>query len=130
MRRLFLAAVLVSAVPGVALADGTPPSVSTTTPVTTTPAPVTTPAPPVLPAGVIAPGVTIGGVAVGGMTAGQARAKLGAAYQKPLTLKLGKRLLTASASTLGLHVYTANPVKVALNVGRVATAPTGDIPVK
>jgi lipoprotein-anchoring transpeptidase ErfK/SrfK len=133
VRRLLLAAVLVSAVPGVALAEGTPPSVPATTPVATTTAPVTTPAtttPAALPAGVIAPGVTIGGVAVGGMTAGQARAALGAAYQKPLTLKVGKRLLSAQASTLGLHVYTANPVKVALNVGRLPSAAVRDIPLK
>jgi lipoprotein-anchoring transpeptidase ErfK/SrfK len=124
VRRLLLAAVLLAAVPGAALADSTPPAV--------TPAPVTTttPAPPALPAGVIAPGVTIGGVKVGGMTAGQARLALASAYQAPITLKLGKKLVTAPASTLGLHVYTNNPVKVALNVGRVPTAPTGDIPVK
>jgi lipoprotein-anchoring transpeptidase ErfK/SrfK len=126
VRRLLLAAVLVAAVPGVALADGAPPVLTTTAPAT---APTTT-TPVTLAPGVIAAGVTIGGVPVGGMTAGQARAALGAAYQKPITLKIGKRHLTAPATTLGLHVYTANPVKVALNVGRVPTAPTGDIPVK
>jgi lipoprotein-anchoring transpeptidase ErfK/SrfK len=126
VRRLLLAAALVAAVPGVALADTTPPSATTnapaTPPVTTTPA--------ALAPGVIAAGVTIGGVPVGGMTAGQARAALIAAYQKPLTLKIGKRLLSAPADTLGLHVYTINPVKVALNVGRIPAAPTGDIPVR
>jgi lipoprotein-anchoring transpeptidase ErfK/SrfK len=126
VRRLLLAAVLLAAVPGAALADGTPPVLTTTAPAT---APTTT-TPVTLAPGVIAAGVTIGGVPVGGMTAGQARAALGAAYQKPLTLKIGKRVLSAPASTLGLHVYTSNPVKIALNVGRVPTAPTGDIPVK
>jgi lipoprotein-anchoring transpeptidase ErfK/SrfK len=125
VRRLLIAATLIAALPAVALADGTPPAA--TTPVTTAPSTGTPAA--VIPPNTIAPGVTIGGIPVGGMTAGQARAALGAAYQAPLTIKVGKKTVTASASQLGLHVYTANPVKVALNVGRKPNAPTGDIPV-
>jgi lipoprotein-anchoring transpeptidase ErfK/SrfK len=121
-RLLLLAAVLVSAVPSVALADSAPPAVTTTPAVTpTTPPPAD---------GIIAAGVTIGGVQVGGMTTSQARAAIGAAYQAPLQLKLGKRIVTAPADKLGLHVYVNNPVKIAYAVGRVPTAPTGDIPVK
>lgn len=126
MRRLLLAAVLVAAVPGAALAETAPP------PTGTTPTPVV-PATPVAPAtppaeGLIADGVTIGGVAVGGMTTSQARAAIGAAYQAPVALTLGKRRLSATAQRLGLHIYVNTPVKVAYTVGRVATAPTGDIP--
>jgi lipoprotein-anchoring transpeptidase ErfK/SrfK len=108
----------------VALADTTPP------PVATTPAPpaAVAPAPPA--EGLIAAGVTIGGVAVGGMTTSQARAAIGSAYQAPLTITLGKRTITAPANRLGLHVYVNNPVKLAYTVGRVPTAPTGDIPLK
>ena len=80
--------------------------------------------------GVIAPGVTIGGVAVGGMTTSQARAAIGSAYQAPVTIKLGKKVITTTPDRLGLHVYVNNPVKVAYNVGRSPTAPTGDIPVR
>jgi lipoprotein-anchoring transpeptidase ErfK/SrfK len=122
VRRLLLAAVLVAAVPGAALADTTPPPTGTTT----TPAGPTTP-----PAdGLIAAGVTIGGIPVGGMTTSQARAAIGAAYQAPLQLKLGKHTMTAPANVLGLHVYVNTPVKLAYTVGRVPTAPTGDIPLK
>jgi lipoprotein-anchoring transpeptidase ErfK/SrfK len=122
VRRLLLAAVLVAAVPGAALAGTTPPPTGTTT----TPAvPATPPAD-----GLIAAGVTIGGIPVGGMTTSQARAAIGAAYQAPLQIKLGKRTMTAPANALGLHVYVNNPVKLAYTVGRVPTAPTGDIPLK
>jgi lipoprotein-anchoring transpeptidase ErfK/SrfK len=122
VRRLLLAAVLVAAVPGAALADTTPPPTGTTT----TPAvPATPPAD-----GLIAAGVTIGGIPVGGMTTSQARATIGAAYQAPLQIKLGKHTMTAPANALGLHVYVNNPVKLAYTVGRVPTAPTGDIPLK
>jgi lipoprotein-anchoring transpeptidase ErfK/SrfK len=125
VRRLLLAAVLVAAVPGAALADTTPPPADTTT----APVAPATPAAPVPPAeGLIAAGVTIGGVQVGGMTTSQARAAVGSAYQAPLTLKLGKRTVTAPAARLGLHVYVNNPVKLAYTVGRVPTAPAGDIP--
>ena len=121
MRSLLLAAVLVAAVPGAAFADTTPP------PTTTAPA---VPAAPVPPAdGLIAAGVTIGGVPVGGLTTSQARAALGAAYQTPITFTLGKHTFTATAKRLGLHVYVNNPVRLAYTVGRVPTAPTGDIPV-
>jgi lipoprotein-anchoring transpeptidase ErfK/SrfK len=119
VRSLLLAAVLVAAVPGAAAADMTPP--------TTAPA---APAAPVAPAdGLIAPGVTIGGVPVGGLTTSQARAALGAAYQAPVTFTLGKHTFTATAKRLGLHVYVNNPVRLAYAVGRVPTAPTSDIPV-
>jgi lipoprotein-anchoring transpeptidase ErfK/SrfK len=76
----------------------------------------------------IASGVTIGGIPVGGMTTSQARAAIGSAYQAPLTIKLGKRTITVPANRLGLHVYVNNPVKLAYAVGRVPTAPAGDIP--
>ena len=105
------------------MADTAPPPTGTTT----TPVVPATPAVP--PAdGLIAAGVTIGGVPVGGMTTSQARAAIAAAYQAPLQLKLGKHMVSAPAGTLGLHVYVNNPVKVAYTVGRVPTAPTGDIP--
>jgi lipoprotein-anchoring transpeptidase ErfK/SrfK len=133
VRRLLLVAVLLAAVPAAALADTSPPAATTTTPAATTTTPVA-PADPDVPAppakGLIADGVTIGGVAVGGMTTGQARAAIASAYQAPVTLKVGKKLVTAPANRLGLHVYVNNPVKVAYNVGRVPTAPTGDIPLK
>jgi lipoprotein-anchoring transpeptidase ErfK/SrfK len=124
VRRLLLVAVLLAAVPAVALADTTPPLVATTT----TPAPPVAPTPPA--EGLIADGVTIGGIPVGGMTTSQARAAIGSAYQAPLTIKLGKRTITAPANRLGLHVYVNNPVKLAYTVGRVPTAPTGDIPLR
>jgi lipoprotein-anchoring transpeptidase ErfK/SrfK len=127
VRRLLLAAVLVAAVPGAALADTTPPPTGTTT----TPVAPADPAVPTPPAdGVIAAGVTIGGIPVGGLTTSQARAAIGSAYQAPVTLKLGKKTITAPATELGLHVYVNNPVKVAYTVGRLPTAPTGDIPLK
>ena len=112
VRRLLLAAVLVAAVPGAAAADTTPPAT------TTAPA---APAAPVAPAdGLIAPGVTIGGVPVGGMTTSQARAALGAAYQAPVTFTLGKHTFTATAKRLGLHVYVNNPVRARVH-GRAAS---------
>jgi lipoprotein-anchoring transpeptidase ErfK/SrfK len=120
VRSLLLAAVLVAAVPGAAFADTAPPA--TTTPV----APATSVAPA---DGLIAPGVTIGGVPVGGLTTSQARAALGAAYQTPVTFTLGKHTFTATAQRLGLHVYVNNPVRLAYAVGRLPTAPTGDIPI-
>ncbi len=103
---------------------------TTTAPVATTTTPAAPAAPAPLPVGVIAPGVTIGGVAVGGMTTSQARAAIGNAYQAPVTIKLGKKVITTTPDRLGLHVYVNNPVKVAYNVGRSPTAPTGDIPVR
>jgi lipoprotein-anchoring transpeptidase ErfK/SrfK len=125
VRRLLLAAVLVAAVPGVALAATAPPPTGTST------APVA-PATPVAPAppaeGLIADGVTVGGVRVGGMTTSQARAAIGAAYQAPVTLTLGKRRFSATAQRLGFHIYVNNPVRLAYTVGRVPTARTGDIP--
>jgi lipoprotein-anchoring transpeptidase ErfK/SrfK len=120
VRRLLLVAVLLAAVPAVALADTTPP------PAATAPVAPATPAPPA--DGLIADGVTIGGIAVGGMTTSQARAAIGSAYQAPLTVKIGKHTITAPPERLGLHVYVNNPVKLAYTVGRVPTAPTGDIP--
>jgi lipoprotein-anchoring transpeptidase ErfK/SrfK len=120
VRRLFLAAVLVAALPGAALADSTPPA--------TTTAPVA-PATPVAPAdGVIAAGVTVGGVQVGGLTTSQARVAIDSAYQAPVVFTLGKHHFSATASRLGFHVYVNNPVKVAYTVGRLPIAPTGDIP--
>jgi hypothetical protein len=124
VRRLLLAAALVAAVPGAALADTAPPPTATTAPAV----PTTPVAPPA--EGLIAAGVTIGGVPVGGMTTSQARVAIGSAYQAPLTIVLGKHTINAPATDLGLHVYVNNPVKLAYSVGRVPTAPTGDIPLK
>jgi lipoprotein-anchoring transpeptidase ErfK/SrfK len=103
------------------MADTAPPATETTT---------TPVAPAPLADGLIAPGVTIGGIPVGGMTTSQARAAIGAAYQAPLQLKLGKHTVTAPATTLGLHIYVNNPVRLAYTVGRIASAPSGDIPLK
>jgi lipoprotein-anchoring transpeptidase ErfK/SrfK len=122
VRRLLLVAVLLAAVPAVALADTTPP------PAATAPVAPATPAPPA--DGLIADGVTIGGIAVGGMTTSQARAAIGSAYQAPLTVKIGKHTITAPPERLGLHVYVNNPVKLAYTVGRTAAAPAGDIPLR
>ena len=73
VRRLLLVAVLLAVVPAAASAATAPPVATTTAPVTTTPAARRRrpPRPPRCPDGVIAPGVTIGGVAVGGMTTSQ-----------------------------------------------------------
>jgi lipoprotein-anchoring transpeptidase ErfK/SrfK len=122
VRSLLLAAVLVAAVPGAAFADTPPPPATTTTPV----APAVPVAPPA--EGLIADGVTIGGVPVGGMTTSAARAAVGAAYQAPVSFTLGTRQFTATAKRLGLHVYVNNPVRLAYTVGRLPTAPAGDIP--
>ena len=56
------------------------------------------------PEGLIADGVTIGGVPVGGMTTSQARAAIGAAYQAPVVFTLGKHHFSATAARLGFHV--------------------------
>jgi lipoprotein-anchoring transpeptidase ErfK/SrfK len=111
------------------MADTAPPPTGTTA----TPVVPATPATPAVPAtapaeGLIAAGVTIGGVPVGGMTTSQARAAIGAAYQAPVALTLGKRQFNATAQRLGFHIYVNNPVRIAYTVGRVPTAPTGDIP--
>ncbi|MGZ4461928.1 MAG: L,D-transpeptidase family protein [Gaiellaceae bacterium] len=66
----------------------------TTTTATTTTA--TTPAPVVVPAG-----VRVGGVAIGGMSPAEARATLGDVFSTPLSLRLGKRMLTLSPRSLG-----------------------------
>src|SRR4051794_26129115 len=100
---------------------------STTTAATTATAPPTTTstAPP---SATIAEGVSIGGVPVGGMTRGQARQAVLAAYMAPIKLQLGLRHFSATPKQLGFHAYTATPLRAAYAIGRTSSAPAGDIP--
>jgi lipoprotein-anchoring transpeptidase ErfK/SrfK len=82
-----------------------------------------------LPAGVIAPGVTVAGVAVGGMTAAQAAPWIRQAVLGELTVKVGAQSWTVPAQTLGLHAYLAGPLRIALAEGRTTAVTTEDIPV-
>ena len=78
---------------------------------------VTTPAD-----GVIAAGVTVGGLDVGGQTREQARAALTARYLADVELQLGGRVWRVTAKRLGLHVYLSRPLEQAYAVGRTRAA--------
>ena len=80
----------------------------------------TTPAPPA--EGLIAPGVTVGGLDVGGQTPAQARATLTARYLADVELELGGRTWRVTAKRIGLHVYLARPRQQAYATGRTRTA--------
>ena len=80
----------------------------------------TTPAPPA--EGLIAPGVTVGGLDVGGQTPAQARATLTARYLADVELELGGRTWRVTAKRIGLHVYLARPLQQAYATGRTRTA--------
>jgi lipoprotein-anchoring transpeptidase ErfK/SrfK len=91
----------------------------------TTPPP---PPPPAPPPGIIADGVTVGGIPVGGLTPNQANAAIDHAYLAPVSLALGQRTFSATTRQLGFHVFTANPLRAAMAVGRVPGAVPRDIP--
>jgi lipoprotein-anchoring transpeptidase ErfK/SrfK len=81
------------------------------------------------PDGVIAQGVTVGGVPVAGLTQEQARASVQQVYLRDVVLELSSRIWHARAAQLGLHVYVDNPVRAAYAVGRSPAAQPGDVPV-
>jgi len=72
--------------------------------------------------GVIATGVTVGGLDVGGQTPAQARAALTARYLADVELQLGGRTWRVTARRLGLHVYLDRPLQQAYSVGRTRAA--------
>ena len=80
----------------------------------------TTAAPPA--EGLIAAGVTVGGLDIGGQTLAQARATLTARYLADVELKLGGRTWRVTAKRIGLHVYLARPLQQAYATGRTRTA--------
>jgi lipoprotein-anchoring transpeptidase ErfK/SrfK len=91
----------------------------------TTPAETASP----VPAGVIAPGVTVAGVVVGGMTAAQAETWVRQSVLGELTVSLGSQTWTVPAAQLGLHAYLARPLRLALAEGRTTVVDGQDIPV-
>jgi lipoprotein-anchoring transpeptidase ErfK/SrfK len=116
--------------------EGTTGTVLTTTePPTTTDSTTTTPTTTTPESRVIAPGVTVGHVPVGGLTYTQARAAVGEAFAKPLTLvatptrrfkitprELGAypRLTSAVRSALTVRRYGFNvPLPVDVSTGRI-----------
>ncbi|MEA2320036.1 MAG: hypothetical protein QOD44_4225 [Solirubrobacteraceae bacterium] len=82
-----------------------------------------------LPAGVIAPGVSVAGFPVGGMTAGQAEPWISQHVLGEITVTVGARSWTVSAAQLGMHAYLARPLRVALAQGRTTAVTGEDIPV-
>jgi lipoprotein-anchoring transpeptidase ErfK/SrfK len=82
-----------------------------------------------LPSGVIAPGVSIAGVAVGGMTASQAEPWIKQRLLGTLTVTAGGKTWTVPRSELGLHANLARPLRVALAQGRTTAVTGQDIPV-
>jgi lipoprotein-anchoring transpeptidase ErfK/SrfK len=83
-----------------------------------------------LPSGVIAPGVSIAGVAVGGMTALQAQPWIKQRVLGEVTVTVGARSWTVPTTRLGLHAYLARPLRQALARGRTTAVTAGeDIPV-
>jgi lipoprotein-anchoring transpeptidase ErfK/SrfK len=114
---------------GLAAAVVGAPAQGATTLTTGTTATTPPPPPPAAPApGLIADGVTIGGVPVGGLTANQANAAIDHVYLAPVTLTLGQRTFSATTRQLGFHVFTANPLRAAMAVGRVPGAVPRDFP--
>lgn len=88
----------------VVLAEDTPPATTTTDTTTTT----TTAEP------LIAPGVTIEGIAVGGLTAPQAVTAVVGAFSQPLTVRFAGTSITVSPKLLGLRVSAEATVARAL----------------
>jgi lipoprotein-anchoring transpeptidase ErfK/SrfK len=83
-----------------------------------------------VPSGVIAPGVSVAGVAVGGMTAAQAAPWINQSVLGTITVTVGSRSWTVGARELGLHAYIERPLRAALAAGRTtAVQPGADIPV-
>jgi lipoprotein-anchoring transpeptidase ErfK/SrfK len=105
------------------LAFGAPLSVAYAS--STTPSETASP----MPTGVIAPGVSVAGVAVGGMTAAQAQTWVRQSVLGQITVTVGSQTFTASAAQLGLHAYLARPLRVALAEGRTTVVDGQDIPV-
>jgi lipoprotein-anchoring transpeptidase ErfK/SrfK len=105
------------------LAFGAPPGVAYASPK----APSETASP--VPAGVIAPGVSVAGVPVGGMTAAQAQTWIRQSVLGELTVSVGAQTWTVPATQLGLHAYLARPLQLALAEGRTTVVDGQDIPV-
>jgi lipoprotein-anchoring transpeptidase ErfK/SrfK len=82
-----------------------------------------------LPSGVIAPGVSIAGVAVGGMTVTQAQPWIKQRVLGEVTVTVGARSWTVPTARLGLHAYLARPLRQALARGRTTAVSGEDIPV-
>jgi lipoprotein-anchoring transpeptidase ErfK/SrfK len=82
-----------------------------------------------VPAGVIAPGVSVAGVPVGGMTAAQAQTWVGQSVLGQITVTVGTQSWTVGAAALGLHAYIARPLRIALAEGRTTAVDGQDIPV-
>jgi lipoprotein-anchoring transpeptidase ErfK/SrfK len=83
-----------------------------------------------LPDGVIAPGVSVAGLAVGGMTLTQAEPWVRQRVLGTLTVTVGAKSWTVPTTQLGLHAYLARPLRQALSLGRTAAVQPGeDIPV-
>jgi lipoprotein-anchoring transpeptidase ErfK/SrfK len=82
-----------------------------------------------MPAGVIAPGVSVAGVPVGGMTAAQAQTWVRQSVLGELTVSVGSQTWTVPATQLGLHAYLARPLQLALAEGRTTVVDGRDIPV-
>jgi lipoprotein-anchoring transpeptidase ErfK/SrfK len=82
-----------------------------------------------VPAGVIAPGVSVAGVPVGGMTTAQAATWVSQSVLGEITVTAGTQSWTVSAASLGLHAYVERPLRIALAEGRTAAVDGQDIPV-
>ena len=82
-----------------------------------------------VPAGVIAPGVSVAGVPVGGMTASQAQAWISQSVLGEVTVSVGSQTWTVGAAALGLHAYITRPLRIALAEGRTTAVDGKDIPV-
>jgi lipoprotein-anchoring transpeptidase ErfK/SrfK len=82
-----------------------------------------------LASGVIAPGVSIAGVAVGGMTATQAQPWIKQRVLGEVTFTVGARSWTVPTTRLGLHAYLKRPLRQALAQGRTSALSGEDIPV-
>ncbi|MEX2211174.1 MAG: L,D-transpeptidase family protein [Gaiellaceae bacterium] len=98
-----LSAVLVAQPSRAAIADHSPPTETT---------------PAVIPAG-----VRISGIAVGGLTPDAASAVITTAFEAPLTLKIGKRILKPMPASLGATAYVSAAVSKAL-----VAAPDSEVP--